>query len=115
MKVYFMGGRFREAGGDLRDAQWARTPFGVLAQLKGAIEPRLDLDTQDLILEEEITTIDLEGLDRASVIFIVTEIMKRGYLDRFKGAHREDSILYNLVNEALKELDKARALLREDG
>jgi hypothetical protein len=111
MKIRFIKGFAREEGGGARSVVWAETPFAAMAMFKGDVAPRVGFDTKGLVIEEELTTVDLAGLGKDDTLFMVGEIMQKGYLDKPGATHREDSVLYTLVNEALRELDKAHALL----
>ncbi len=112
MNIVFIRGCVKEEGGDLRNAIWAETPFGVFVQFKGDVSIRAKLDPNGLISEKIAATVDLQGLDKDDALFIISQIIQMGCLEKPGVEKREDAALFGLVNEALKEIDKAEALLK---
>jgi hypothetical protein len=83
---------------------WAHTPFGVDASVKGSHEILERFDPDEAVDSELMTTLDLPGLDKEAVQFIVTTILTGGYLDRPGVKHKGDAVLYVVVNEAIQVL-----------
>lgn len=112
MKIVFTKGCVQEEGGDLRSAIWVETPFGVFGQFKGDVSIRKGLDLNRLEPEKLAGAVDLQGLEEGDLLFVISRIIETGCLDKPGADKREDAALYALVNEALKEIDKAEALLK---
>ncbi len=96
-------------------SSWAETPFGLLAFPEGSKEELQTIAPDRIENSQEITTVELTGLHREGVELIVSNILRRGLLDKPGIASKGDAVLYVLVNEVLHELQAiARLESKED-
>lgn len=106
MRVEFCRGMIRDECGNARDAEWARTPFGLMRLTDGEDESLMPF-SGDLVMEEEsLTELDLPGLEREGVEVIVRNILAGKYLDKPGITGKGDAVLFVLVNEAIHALEE---------
>jgi len=91
-------------------SSWAETPFGLLAFPEGSKGELQTIDPDRIETSQEVTTVELTGLDRPGVELIVSNILQRGLLDKPGIASKGDAVLYVLVNEVLHELQAIERL-----
>jgi hypothetical protein len=85
-------------------SSWAETPFGLLGFLEGSQGELHTIAPDRIENSQQITTVELTGLDREGVELIVLNILQRGLLDKPGIASKGDAVLYVLLNEVLHEL-----------
>jgi hypothetical protein len=111
MPTQFFRGALRLPSGPVAQASWAVTQFGIFACFQGD-NPQVEIVTDVQVERSDLVTeVDLGDLDRASIEALVTEILTGGYLDKPGVKGKGDAVLFVLVNEALRELEKIRRFL----
>jgi len=110
MKIELFRGVIKDACGSQIEAWCARTPFGIRAVPvdEGSAEIRI-ADPQQTSVLEVVTTIDVAGLDRDSLEFLVDTILQKGYLARNGVIGKGDAVLFLVTNDALQALEQIRS------
>lgn len=109
MKVEFFEGLAAQSDGETSRTFWAKTPEGTWRIPESGEGQLTDFDASQALSERLLAEVDLEGLDRSGVEFIVFSILEGGYLDKPGVRHRAEAVLYVLVNEALHRMDRIKA------
>ncbi len=114
MKIELFKGHITDASGAEQEAWCARSDFGVRAV---AVEGPPDvLITAPLgaTVSEPVTWVELPGLDRESLEFLLDIILKGGYLARPGVRGKGEAVIFMVVNEALHTMDQVAAWELED-
>jgi hypothetical protein len=114
MEVHFFKGILKERYGRTIPVWWARTPYGVRAWRQGRQPERVDVKEERLTNSEEVTSLDLEGLEGEDLDALVDHILSEGYLDRPGVQGKGDAVLFVVVNEALHVTAEIERLEREE-
>ena len=106
MPTQFFRGALKRPSGPITKASWAVTQFGMFVCFQSET-PKVELVMDVQVIQSEfVTIVDFEDLDRENVEVLVTGILKGGYLDKPGVRNKGDAVLFVLVNEALRELEK---------
>lgn len=107
MHVEFFRGVLKTGSGEESRASWARTPYGCTILKDGEREPVQELEVKGVVAEDNVTSVELPGLDREMVETIVTAVLKGRILEKPGIRGKGDAVLFVLLNEALQRLEEA--------
>jgi hypothetical protein len=107
MKIDLFKGLIRDASDSDVVAWCARTPFGIRAVALDCRDEILAVEPEHTSVSEHVTTLDLPGLDREALEFLMDTILQQGYLARPGVRDKGDAVLFILTNDALRSLDQA--------
>jgi hypothetical protein len=107
MYAEFFTGVLKTDSGEEFRASWARTPFGCTVLREGHREPVHALEIKGVVVEENVTTVELPGLDGDMMETVVTAVLKGRILEKPGIKGKGDAVLFVLVNEALQKLEEA--------
>jgi hypothetical protein len=102
MRISFFSGLIEKEQAEFR-AFWAESDFGCTYLLQGK-ELIQGVDIGRIVSSQLITSLELPGLEREDVGFLIQRILEGGYLEKPGVAGKGDAVLFMLVNEALHEL-----------
>ena len=105
MRISFFRGLIQREQVEFR-AFWAESDSGATYLLQG--KELLQVDMGRIVTSRLITSVELPGLDREDVEFLIQRILEGGYLEKPGVAGKGDAVLFMLVNEALHELARAQ-------
>ena len=95
-------------------AQWADTPFGSLVTY---YSDEHSVEIQSFVhatRSEVVAVIDFDGVDQASVEILTQAVLMGKYLNKPGVKDKGDAVLFVVVNEALRELDKIARICDPD-
>ncbi|MBI5250285.1 MAG: hypothetical protein HY912_12390 [Desulfomonile tiedjei] len=104
MLVRFWRGIIRKTSKEIR-AFWAESDFGITVFIQGG-EFVQSGEPYEIAAGELMTSLELPGLEREDIEFLIQRILEGGYLEKPGVKGKGDAILYMLVNEALHTLTK---------
>ncbi len=107
MHVEFFTGVIKTDSGEESRAVWARTPYGCTILMEGDRKPVHVPEVTGVMDEDNVTSIELPGLDRDMVETIVAGVLKGGILEKPGIRGKGDAVLFVLLNEALQKLEEA--------
>jgi hypothetical protein len=114
MKIELFKGHIQDASGTEREAWCARSDFGVRAVcFDEPAEVRI-AEQARVAASDHITSLELPGLNREDLEFLLDVILQGGYLARPGVRDSGEAVLFMVVNEALHALDRVAAWESED-
>jgi hypothetical protein len=102
MRISFFSGLLQKEQEEF-SAFWAESDSGATYLLQGK-ELIQGVGICRIVTSQLITSLELPGLGREDVEFLIQRILGGGYLEKPGVAGKGDAVLFMLVNEALHEL-----------
>ena len=107
MHVEFFTGVVKTDSREESRAVWARTPYGCTILMEGKRKPVHASEVTGIVAEDNITSVELPGLDRDMAEIIIAGVLKGGILEKPGIRGKGDAVLFVLLNEALQKLEEA--------
>ncbi len=111
MRISFFSGLIRKEQEEF-SAFWAASDSGATYLLQG--KELVQVDICRIVKPQFITSLELPGLGREEVEFLIQRILEGGYLEKPGVAGKGDAVLFMLVNEALHELARVEDEEKEE-